>query len=141
MKSTGRITGSFLKKNSINLQNPMSIVAVEAAYNEGEEWLEDLLIYLQGNILTIKEFLERQLPKARMTDIQGTYLGWIDLSEYESDGEKLEKAMVEVARVAFDGGTWFGQGGNGFIRLNFACPRALLVEGLNRMKEAVDSLK
>lgn len=131
----------FLEKNSINLQNPMSIVAVEAAYNEGEEWLEDLLIYLQGNILTIKEFLERQLPKARMADIQGTYLGWIDLSEYESDGEKLEKAMVEVARVAFDGGTWFGQGGNGFIRLNFACPRALLVEGLNRMKEAVDSLK
>lgn len=128
-----------LERNNIGMQNPLSIVAAEAAYNEGEEWLEQLLRYLEGNIDFIKKYLAENLPKARLIKPQATYLGWIDLREYESDGKKLEELVIKEGKVAFDGGTWFGQGGDGFLRINYACPRALLEEGLKRLSKAVSS--
>ncbi|OPL07971.1 MAG: cystathionine beta-lyase [delta proteobacterium ML8_F1] len=130
-----------LERNSIGFQNPLSIVAVEAAYRHGEEWLEDLLRYLEGNIMTIKDFLSRELPEAKLVEPEGTYLAWIDLSAYESDGMKLEKTMAQAGGVALDGGSWFGPSGNGFLRLNFACSRSMLLEGLKGIKKGVEALK
>lgn len=130
-----------LERHNISIQNPFSIIALEAAYNEGEEWLEELLQYLEGNIKFIKEYLEKYLPKAKLISTQATYLGWIDLREYETDGEKLEKIVVKEGKVGLDGGTWFGKGGAGFMRLNFACPRTLLEEGLSRLCKAVNTIK
>lgn len=129
-----------LARNHVSGQNPLSIVATEVAYSEGEEWLEALLEYLEGNIEYINEYLKEHLPKARMLKPQATYLGWIDLSEYESDGKKLEKIMIEKGKIAMDGGTWFGEPGAGFMRINFACPRSLLEEGMSRIKTAIDSI-
>lgn len=127
-----------LEKNHIGGQNPLSIVALEAAYNEGEEWLEQLLKYLEGNIEFIHEYLKEHLPKAKFIKPQATYLGWLDLRAYEEDGEKLERLLFEKGKVALDGGTWFGKGGDGFVRLNFACPRSLLEEGLKRLCDAIN---
>lgn len=127
-----------LERNSIGGQNPLSIVALEAAYNEGEEWLEQLLEYLEGNIEFIHEYLAKYLPKAKLIKPEATYLGWIDLRAYEEDGEKLEKLLAHEGKVALDGGTWFGEGGAGFMRLNYACPRTLLEEGLKRICTAIN---
>lgn len=126
-----------LERNGIGSQNPFSIVALEAAYNEGEDWLEELLEYLEGNIKFIHEFLAKNLPKAKLIDPQATYLGWIDLREYEEDGGRLEKLIIEKGKVALDGGTWFGQDGAGFMRLNFACPRSLLEKALKGIYSAL----
>lgn len=123
----------ILERNSIGMISPLSLIAAEVAYNHGEEWLEQLLEYLEGNIEFVDEYLKEHLPKAKFIKPQATYLGWIDLREYEEDGSKLEKLIIEKGKVALDGGTWFGEGGNGFMRLNFACPRSLLEEGLKRM--------
>ena len=126
-----------LERNNIGNQNPLSIVAVETAYREGEEWLEQLLQYLEGNIEFIKKYLAENLPKAKLVRPQATYLGWIDLREYESDGKKLEELVAKKGKVGFDGGSWFGLGGDGFLRINYACPRALLEEGLKRLRKAI----
>lgn len=126
-----------LERNNIGMQSPLSIAAVEAAYNEGEEWLEELLKYLEGNIEFLKGYLAEHLPKAKLVRPQVTYLGWIDCRAYESDGKKLEEMVIRKGKVAFDGGTWFGAGGDGFLRINYACPRSLLEEGLNRLVKAL----
>lgn len=130
----------MLERNNIGMQNPLSIAAVEAAYNEGEEWLEELLIYLKGNIDFIIDYLGKNLPKAKMSIPQGTYLGWIDLRSYEKDGHKLEELIIKEGKVALDGGTWFGTSGEGFMRINFACPRSLLKEGMERLCKAVNNI-
>ena len=130
-----------LERNCVTLQSPLSMVAVEAAYNEGEEWLEQLLSYLEGNIKFMKEYLGEHLPKAKLIDVQATYLAWLDLRDYETDGEKLQDWITKEGKVALDGGTWFGEGGSGFVRINFACPIELLEEGLSRICKAVNSIK
>lgn len=131
----------ILEKNHIGGQNPLSIVALETAYNEGEEWLEQLLEYLEGNIEFIQKYLEEHLPKAKLIKPEATYLGWIDLRAYEEDGEKLERILAQEGKIALDGGTWFGEGGSGFMRLNYACPRTLLEEGLKRICDAINKIK
>lgn len=130
-----------LERNQISGQNPLSIVSLEAAYNEGEEWLEELLRYLEGNIEFIHSYLGEHLPKAKMIAPQATYLGWIDLRKYEKDGDKLQHVISHDGKVALDGGTWFGAGGEGFVRINFACPRKLLEQGLSRLCRVVTELE
>lgn len=131
----------IVEVNNIDLKNPISIAAVEAAYREGHEWLEQLLVYLQDNLAYIRRYLAMHLPKARLIEPQATYLAWIDLSCYCADGTRLEEVVIQRGKVALDGGTWFGQGGDGFVRLNFACPRSLLEEGLTKLCESVNSLE
>ncbi|MGM0380273.1 MAG: MalY/PatB family protein, partial [Bacillota bacterium] len=126
-----------LKRHSIGLQNPLSISAVTAAYENGEKWLEELLKYLEENAKYIEKFLNENLKKAKLIKPQATYLGWIDLREYEKDGKKLESLFNTKGGVAMDGGTWFGESGNGFMRINYACPKSVLKEGLNRIKDII----
>ena len=126
-----------LERNSIGSQNPLSIVAHEAAYTYGEEWLEQLLEYFEGNIKFIDEYLKENLPKAKMVETQGTYLAWIDFSGYATDDNNIEELMSKKAKVAMDGGTWFGAPGAGYMRLNFACPRELLKKGLDKVAAAL----
>jgi cystathionine beta-lyase len=116
----------ILEKNSIGMKNPLSIVAQETAYTKGEEWIEQLLEYFEGNINFIEDYLKENLPKAKMIKPQSTYLAWIDFSKYEPDGKKLEELMTKKGKVRLDGGMWFGEQGAGHMRLNFACPRELL---------------
>jgi cystathionine beta-lyase len=126
-----------LLKNSIGNQGPLSIEAVMAAYGHGEQWLEELLVYLEGNVQFTRSYLKERLPKIDFTETEGTYLMWLDFRAYEKDGETLEKVLVEKGGVALDGGTWFGEGGDGFMRLNIAAPREFLKEGLDRIVKAI----
>ena len=125
---------------SVSMANPFGIAATIAAYNEGEEWLDQLRDYLDENIRFVKEFVKEQLPKASVTAVEGTYLIWLDLNGYESDPKKLEKLMQETARIAFDEGYIFGEEGNGFERINAAMPKRNVEDCMNRIKKALDTL-
>lgn len=122
---------------SVSMANPFGIAATIAAYNEGEEWLDQLKDYLDGNIRYVKEFLNEHLPKARMQIPEATYLVWIDLNAYERDPKKLEYIMQNTARIAFDEGYIFGEEGNGFERINIAMPRKQVEECMRRIKAAL----
>jgi cystathionine beta-lyase len=122
---------------SVDLPNPFGLTALIAAYNEGEEWLEQLKTYLDRNVAFCRRFFEENLPEARMVEPEGTYLLWVDLRGYCSDHKELQNIMFHRARVALDEGYIFGEEGIGFERINFACPKSILEDCLNRMKKAL----
>jgi cysteine-S-conjugate beta-lyase len=126
---------------SIGMANPLSIKAVEAAYNEGEEWLNQLKDYLDQNIEFAAVFIKDNLPKAKLIYPAGTYLLWIDLRAYCSDHQILENLMLNEAKLILDQGYFFGDEGRGFERINAACPRSILEECLQRMTKALLSGK
>ena len=121
----------------IHRNNAFSSVAMEAALNEGEEWLEQLKEYLDGNFAYIDAFLKEHLPKAHMVPSEGTYLAWIDFNGYvDGDAEKLEEIMQKKARVALDEGYIFGDAGRGFERINIATPRSVVEDCMDRILKA-----
>lgn len=124
----------------LNSPNVLGLEAMKAAYEKGEEWLEEQLSYLQDNLHYTENFINSELPSVGIFETQGTYLVWLDFSSLGMEEEKLEEFMIEEARVGLDFGSWFGPGGEGFMRLNVACPRNILKEGLGSIKDAVKGL-
>lgn len=125
-------------KFSIELPTTLGLTAMMAAYNEGEEWLDQVKAYIDGNFAFAKDFIEREMPKAKVVNAEGTYLLWVDLNAYCSDAKELKDLMCNRARVALDEGYIFGEEGIGFERLNLACTRATLTDCLMRMKKALE---
>ena len=119
------------------LPSPLSLAAVKAAYNESEEWLEQLLPYLDENFAFMKHFLDEKLPLARFTIPQGTYLAWVDFSAYGYEDRELARILLKEANVLLEGGTMFGPEGSGFQRINVACPKSTLEQGLKRISAAL----
>jgi cystathionine beta-lyase len=126
-----------LESNFLRRPNIFGIAALEAAYRHGEEWLEELLDYLQGNLDFLTDFVERRMPQIRVVKPQGTYLVWMDFRELGMRGRQLEDFMLNRARLWLDEGYIFGSTGDGFERINIACPRATLTEALSRLSSAV----
>jgi len=118
----------------------MGIVACRAAYTGGEDWLEALKVYLKGNIDFVRGYLASRLPMIRLVEPEGTYLIWLDCAGLGMPGEDLDKFILEKARLWLDGGTMFGAGGDGFQRINIACPRSVLEKALDQLYEAVQGL-
>lgn len=121
--------------------NLLGMVACKAAYDHGEEWLTELLSYIEGNFATLKSFLETHLPELKLIKPEGTYLAWIDCRTLGLDKMELKRKMLCDARVFLDDGFIFGPEGDGFERINLACPRPLLIEALTRIKSAIRSMK
>jgi len=119
--------------------NILGYTAALAAYREGREWLDQLLAYLEANRDFLYRYVSENLPGVRMVLPEGTYLAWLDCRESGIPG-KPGAFFLERARVALNEGATFGAGGEGFARLNFACPRSTLVEALERMRAALDRL-
>lgn len=128
-----------LEKTTNKFPNIFGIEACTTAYEYGEEWLEQLLSYLEDNLDFIKHFIKERLPNVKLIQPEATYLAWLDFSAVESDIHKLEKLIQRKAKVALDEGYVFGKGGEGFERINFACPRSILEEALKRIEAAVNS--
>jgi cystathionine beta-lyase len=120
--------------------NPFALVAIEAAYRGGEDWLAQVLAYIHTNYLFLKQYLADHLPQLHLTELQGTYLAWIDFRELGLDQAALEKLTQLDAKVLFDEGHVFGREGFGFERINIACPRSVLALALNRLKIQIDLL-
>ena len=124
--------------SSKNLRpNSFAADAVEAAYNHGGDWLQELMEYLKGNLEFLKNFIHEKIPEVEVIEPQGTYLVWLDFRKVEPNPGKLEKLMRRDAKVALDEGYIFRNGGEGFERINIACPRPILEQALGQIAEAV----
>lgn len=117
--------------------NLMGEVAALAAYSEGREWLNQLLVYLKDNFDFLSGWLSRELPEISVSPVEGTYLAWLDCRNAKVDQDTLSKLVIEKGRLGLMDGGHFGKGGKGFLRMNFACPRSMLSDGLSRLKMAI----
>lgn len=126
-----------LKSNGLFGIGVFGVVALEAAYNHGEEWLEQVLDYLEGNLCYLEDYVAQHIPQLSVVHPEGTYLVWIDCRRLGLDKRALKRLMLEEARVYLEDGYIFGSEGEGFVRMNIACPRSILVEALERIKNAI----
>ena len=110
--------------------NSFAVDALVAAYGEGEEWLEELKRYLYGNYETVREFFRERLPQFHILPLEGTYLVWIDCSVLGISSEEAAGKLMEEGRIMVNSGEMYGETEGCFIRLNIACPRELLLRGL-----------
>jgi len=127
-----------LANNSIMGPHTFAIVALQTAYESGQEWLDTVIDYLDKNITFLCDYIEKNLPQIKVIKPQATYLVWMDFRALGMNSHELEEFMLKKAKVALDEGYSFGLGGEGFERINVACPRAILKEGLDRIKNALE---
>lgn len=121
--------------------NPFGVIALQAAYNEGEAWLEALKTYLYANYVALQSFFAEQLPQLPVTKLEGTYLVWVDISATGLDADTLTDRLLHEAKVMVNSGTMYGrEAGKHFIRINIACPKARLMEVLTRMQQEINKL-
>lgn len=114
--------------------NPFGVVALQAAYNESEEWLNSLNHYIWGNYLALKEFIAKELPRLEVARLEGTYLAWVDIKATGLTSDEAYEKLMKEGRVYVNSGTMYGRrAGEGYLRINLACPRATLLEGMKRM--------
>ena len=114
--------------------NPFGIVALQAAYNESEDWIDELNEYLWGNYLALCQFFAEHLPQFTVCKLEGTYLPWVDVSALGIPVDQLCDRLLTEGKVWVNPGTMYGpETGKGYIRINIACPRSQLMEGLRRI--------
>lgn len=130
----------FWMNMDIHRNNAFSSVAMEAAYNEGEEWLTQLLVYVSENFDFIKKYFDENIPKIKPNVPDATYLIWLDCRGLGMTNEELRDFMVHKAGLGLNEGCSFGRSLSGYMRLNAACPRSVLEQALKQLKEAVDKL-
>jgi cystathionine beta-lyase len=142
--SVGIITDRALRERFVAAQvdmvravNVLGAVAMLAAYRDGQPWLDDLLPYLEGNRDYLVDYVRKHLPGVTTAPPEGTYLAWLDCRKAKIPGGNPFTFFLERARVALNDGADFGEAGRGFVRLNFACPRATLTQALERMRAAL----
>ena len=121
--------------------NLFGLKACEAAYSEGEDWLEALLLYLRGNMDWLTAFVRDRLPGIRVIRPEGTYLVWLDFKALGLTREEQEDLVVNRAGLWLDSGAVFGESGEGYERINIACPRATLEEAMLRLEKAVREMR
>ena len=126
-------------KSGYSQPNVMGLVACRTAYTHGQEWLDQLRAYLVGNLDCVRQFLQTRIPQIRLVEPEGIYLVWLDCRGLGLNDQQRERLLVEKAGLWLDAGTMFGAGGEGFERVNIACPRATLKEALDRFQKAVEN--
>lgn len=117
--------------------NAFAVNALIAAYNEGENWLEELKIYLYENYMSLREFFHHHLPRFPILSLEGTYLVWIDCSASGKTGDELAQQLLEREGLMVNSGSLYGETGTNFIRLNIACPRKRLRDGLGKLQKVL----
>jgi len=117
--------------------NSFGIEALKTAYSEGEDWLTELLAYLEGNRNYLIEYIAGNLPMLKMIKPESTYLAWIDFGELGLDDNALFDFLTNKALLALDPGRKYGVDGSGFSRLNFGCSRAIIIEAMQRLSDAI----
>ena len=122
-----------LEYHHLHIGNVFGNIALEAAYNYGSEWLDQMLEYVQDNINYISDFFKNEIPKIKVIQPDGTYLIWIDFNGTGLSHSEIKELLIHKAKVGLNDGSAFGIGGEGFFRMNVACPRATVVESLKRI--------
>lgn len=127
----------FEKKQGTFTLNTLGITAMEAAYQHGEQWLNDLLVYLEENVRLVEKFIEDEIPLLKVMRPQSTYLVWIDCRKLGKDEKELKNSLLKEGKLGLEMGSKYGKNGEGFVRMNIACSRETLKEGLKRLKIAL----
>lgn len=128
----------ILNRYAIGSITPMGAAATEAAYREGEPWLDELLVYIRGNMELVANYAQEHLPELKVVIPEATYLLWIDFRGMGMSHEDLNRFLVQEAKLGLNSGAAFGKEGEGFMRMNLACTRATVHEALSRLHKAVE---
>lgn len=120
--------------------NPFGVVGLMAAYNDSRDWLEQLLVYINGNFKMLREAFAKTLPELPVINLEATYLAWVDCRKINMSSADLEEYLIQHAGVWVNAGSMYGTDGEGFIRINLACQRARLSEAIARMAPVLRSL-
>lgn len=120
--------------------NTMGLIACQVAYEKGAPWLEELKVYLKGNLDFVRSFIAEQIPQIKLVEPEGTYLVWLDCTALNLIEAELENLVTNKAKLWLDGGTMFGQEGLGFQRVNIACPRSILEKAFMQLAKAIREL-
>ncbi|MGM0875537.1 MAG: MalY/PatB family protein [Bacillota bacterium] len=139
------ISNDSLKQKYNNIQqlhglmtlNTFGADAMEAAYKYGERWLDELIHYLEENVLFIENYIKEHLPEVKVMRPESTYLVWLDARDLHKTDKELKNLLLKKGELALEPGSKFGENGAGFLRMNFACPRETLKDGLNRLVKAL----
>lgn len=118
--------------------NPFGVIALQAAYNEGESWIDQLNLYLWENYKVLKDFFQEHLPKLKVLKLEGTYLVWVDISATGLKADELTNELLQQGKVMVNSGTLYGKTtGTDYLRLNIAMPRSLMLEALQRIAQVL----
>lgn len=131
----------FLRKSELDTAHVFATGPVATAYSEGEEWLGQMLEYVEANIDYMEEYLKTNMPKMGMIRPQASFLVFLDARGLGLPHDELVEFFIREAKVAMNDGAMFGEGGSGFMRMNLGCPRATLVKALNQIKSAYDKIQ
>jgi cystathionine beta-lyase len=131
---------AFAHRYQINKVNVFASVATETAYRDGGEWLDALLVYIQGNTDLIRGHLHKDDIRVSLIEPEGTFLVWLDFRELGLETKALERFLAEEAGIALSPGYWFGREGAGFARMTIGCPRETVQRALNNLTTAVRRL-
>lgn len=138
-----QLRGEFnreMERNGLSGVNLFGLIATTAAYTYGKEWLDQLLVYLEGNRDYCLQFINERLPQLKAFKPEATYLLWIDCRKLGMDPIQLREFMLQEAKLRLNEGYIYGGEGNGFMRLNFACPRSLLEKAMDNLEKAIRRL-
>jgi cysteine-S-conjugate beta-lyase len=129
-----------MRLDLVTTPNILGYTAALAAYRDGQPWLDEMLRYLEGNRDYVRQYVDTHLPDITMGTPEGTYLAWLDCRRAGIPHNDPYTFFLAHAKVALNDGETFGQGGKGFVRLNFGCPRTILVQALEQMRKALAML-
>jgi len=136
-----RLFSETIENLHISLGTLFGNVASQAAYTHGDQWLGELMEYLRRNLDMAEIYFRKHIPKISMIKPEATYMVWLDCRELGMSDDELRDFMIRKARLGLNEGRTFGPGGEGFMRMNIACPLATLKDALEKLKDAVDGLK
>ncbi|RLC65138.1 MAG: hypothetical protein DRI48_07030 [Chloroflexi bacterium] len=130
----------FAHRHQIDKVNVFALVAMEAAYRDGAAWLDELLLYIQGNVDLVREHLQENNPRVSLIEPEGTFLVWLDFRDLGWDAKELERFLSQKAQIALAPGYWFGREGAGFARMTIGCPRETVRSALDNLTAALKGL-
>lgn len=131
----------ILGQMDVKRNNPFSLVAFETAYEKCENWLEQLIEHIDGNMQYVIDFINERLPMIKTVKPEGTYLMWLDFNNIGIAQDKIQEFLINEAKVAMNDGGTFGENGKGFARMNVACPRYMVEEAMEKIEKAIKNLK
>ena len=132
---------NILGQMDVKRNNPFSLVAFETAYEKCEDWLEELILHIDGNMQYVVDFIAEKLPEIKVVKPEGTYLMWLDFNGTKIPQDKIQEFLINESKVAMNDGGSFGSNGKGFARMNVACPRYMVEEAMERIEKALKNLK
>lgn len=129
-----------IEKMEIDNTSIFGALGLEVAYNHGQEWLDQVMEYIEDNIDFAVDYIENNIPEVKVTKPEGTYLLWLDFRSLGKSPEELNDALLKIGKIALNDGVPYGTGSEGYFRLNVGCPKSILEEGLKRIEKTVRSI-